>query len=266
MITGVLALVIGSALGSWPLGMFGGGLGLALGIIGLRRARLSGGSSPLAVGAITVSFFSVLVGLFALLAVVADSVEGRDEGARQTEEQSAARKEGPSDEAQVPSDGEPLFGVPFPAEQLNAEGPGLGDPATTLGLGETATINGFEVTVIAIDMDADALVVSATPGNPAPDGQYVLVTVSARNAVGKVRYPVLDLRVAYLAADDYIYDQFTCGAYPARPAEYVMGLQLDQSAEYEVCMDVPLGVIGEPRVVVYDPTSESGDAWMWSAH
>lgn len=258
MITGASSLIIGIPVSIGALGVVGGIVGIGLGIAGLRRAGTAGlGGKSLAAWGVTVSAIAVVAG-GALLATLGPSlVDGFARGVEQG----------------MPA-GQPADPVPYatsdgpaklPAEAMNPDGEWEDMPHFALQLGQDAIIGDYKVTVIAIELDADATMAAASPRNPPPFGQYVMATVSVAYRGVSEGTPLDDLMVSYPATDNYIYDETSCAAVTARPVSNVGTLALDETVEYDVCLDVYPESIGQPRVLVHDMTSESWDAKMWSA-
>lgn len=77
--------------------------------------------------------------------------------------------------------------------------------------------------------------------------------------------PLDDLIVSYPGTDNYLYDETTCGAVTTRPVMAVGTLAFDETAEYDVCLDVYPEAIGQLRVLVHDLTTEGWEAKLWSA-
>ncbi len=172
----------------------------------------------------------------------------------------------PADQPADPVPDEPSDGTAnLPAEAMNPDGEWEDMPHFALQLGQDAIIGDYKVTVIAIELDADAAMAAASPRNPPPYGQYVMATVSVTYRGTSEGTPLNDLIVSYPATDNYIYDETSCAAVTARPVMSVGTLALDETAEYDVCLDVYPEAIGQPRVLVHDLTTEGWEAKLWSA-
>ena len=242
LITGLLALTIGNAMSLGVLGVIGGVVGLALGIVGLLRARrLAVGSAGQAVGGIVASALAGVVGVAIAAVAIPDLMSD-------------------------PADGQDFAGSvnQAPAEWMNPDGEWAGMPRGSLALGQRATINDYSVAVVAIELDADDAIAAAHPRNSPPYGQFVMVTLAVSNRSVAARNPLDDLMASYPGTDNYIYDETSCGARTPRPVSEVGTLELDEAAEYDVCIDVPRYAIGAPRVLVHDLSSAYWDARMWA--
>ena len=121
------------------------------------------------------------------------------------------------------------------------------------------------MTVLGVNLDADDVVLPAFPGNPPPEGRYVLATVSVTNTGTELARPAMTLYHYYAGDDDLIYGSWTCQAWNARPLADVGPLDPGETAEYDICFDVPLHALGRPTLVIDDGTAADYTFTQWSA-
>ena len=251
LVTGLVSLVVGNAISFGVFGAIGGVVGIVLGVVGLRRARSMGLGSPRqAVAGVVVSAISVAVGVTFAAFAIPDLAAGPD------------ADQGPAD---LGGSEDPVPAQQAPAEWMNPGGEWAGMPLTSLALGQRTTINEYSVTVVAIELNADAIIAKAHPRNSPAYGQFVMATLSVSNRSVQDRNPLDDLMASYPGTDNYLYDETSCGALTPRPVSEVGALGLDESAEYDVCIDVPRYAIGGERVLVHDLSTTYWEARMWSA-
>jgi hypothetical protein len=268
LITGAAALVVGVPISLGTLGIVGGIVGVVLGIVGLRRVARDGfGSKGLAAGGIAVSVVAVLAGGALLSVLGLDAVRGFERGYEEAAAQALAddppADDGPTDG--FPTDDSPGEQTDIPLDQMNPDGEWLDMPTSALGLGEPATVGAYTVTVTAIDLSANRAVQDMHARNLAPFGRYVMATLSVTYRGMSEGNPLDDLIASYPGADDYIYDETSCTAVTKRPVAAVGTLEMDQTVEYDICLDVPIGAIDEPRILVHDIQDKWWPAKAWLA-
>lgn len=276
--TGLGALVVGLPFTVGVGAVVAGLVGLVLGVVALRRVRAgTGGGRAFAWWGIALSAIAT-VGGAALFAVTAeDAADAFAEGWEAGWEDPALQV--PADDGWTEdlydegwSDGydagfEDGYGGgsdPIPA-------PGTPDSVVDAAdvpqrpFGETGAVGVYSVTVLDVSLDADDVVVPAFPGNPPPEGRYVLATVSVTNTGSEPARPAMNLYHYYAGDDDLIYGDWTCGAWSPRPLADVGPLAPGETAEYDVCFDVPLHALGRPTLVVDDGTAAEYTFTQWSA-
>jgi hypothetical protein len=272
LITGAVALVLGAPISLGTLGIVGGLVGLVLGIVGLRRVARDGvGGKGLAIGGIAVSVVAVLAGGVLLTVLGPDFLRGFERGFERGWDQASTEAQGDATQAddELPADSPendaPDSTTGIPLDQMNPDGEWVDMPISALGLGEPATVGAYTVTITAIDLNASSAVMDTHRRNPLPYGRYVMATLSATYRGMSEGTPVDDLVASYPGADDYIYDETTCGAVTARPVAAIGSLDMGETVEYDICFDVPIAAIDEPRILVHDIQDERWAAKAWLA-
>jgi hypothetical protein len=263
-----VALVLGAPISVGTLGIVGGLVGLVLGIVGLRRVARDGvGRKGLAIGGIAVSVVAMVVGGVLLSVLGLNFLRGFERGWDQASAEAEGdapqgddEPTGGSPDNDSPNNESPSSTTDIPPDQMNPDGEWVDMPISALGLGEPATVGAYTVTVTAIDLNASSAVMDMHGRNPVPYGRYVLATLSVTYRGMSEGTPVDDLVASYPGADDYIYDETTCGAVTARPVAAIGSLDMDETVEYDICLDVPIAAIDEPRILVHDVQ----DTW-WAA-
>ncbi|TFV64548.1 DUF4190 domain-containing protein [Geodermatophilus sp. DF01-2] len=194
-------------------------VGLGLGIPALLRARRGthGGKGLAITGLVTsvVALVLVIATQF-LYAKVIDEVERSID-----EELNSA----PSDT--VTSDlAEPATG-------------GASDPAEVVPLGVPARIGDYQVTVDAVELDANASVAAADEFNEPPAGQYVLTQLTATYTGTGEGAPGWDLTAVFHGTDARQYSDADCMALLADDAMDAPTLNPGGTDTFQFCMDVP---------------------------
>jgi Domain of unknown function (DUF4190) len=137
------------------------------------------------------------------------------------------------------------------------------DPATeapadtaeesTVPLGAPAQIGDYEVTVDAVELNADAIVAGANDFNEPPAGQYVIAQLSVTYTGGEEGTPGWDLTAVFHGSDARQYSDGECSAVlPDDPME-APTLNTGGSDTFQFCMDVPAAAIQGGRLSI-EPT------------
>lgn len=274
LFTGLGSLVIGVPFTVGVGGILGGLVGLVLGVVALRRVRAgTGGGRASAWWGVALSVAASVagVGMFAALApeVAEEFQQGWDEAAAEAE--GADAPDGPSVDTAW-EDGydagyeDGYLGAREPAPAPGAEGSQV-DPADVPQhpFGEAATVGVYTVTVLAVSLDADDVVVAAFPGNIEPEGRYVMATVSVTNAGAEPARPATDLYHYYPGDDELLHGDWSCTAWTPRPLLDVGALAPGETAEYDVCFDVPTDALGSPMLVLDDARAPEYRLTQWNA-
>jgi hypothetical protein len=231
-------------------------VGLVLSIVGLTRT--AGGKRKgrgLAVAGIVVSVVMSL--LLAVVAVALVSLGNflADETGTTLEELA----EGFPTTEPLPT-GDPFTTDPLPSLEPLPSQPALPSGAL-LPLGEAAELDGFRVTVTAVDLEADAAVAAESPENLPPSGRYVLVSGTVENVSDVPQSVYFGLNVAYLSSAGGLHDEFSCFATVAGAARDAPELAPGESADVRWCLDVPVAEVGGGSVQVASVDSEATSAW-----
>ena len=96
----------------------------------------------------------------------------------------------------------------------------------------------------------------------------MLVTMSVTNTGPTATRPYMELMASVWGTDDLLYDEMTCEAFTPRPSIEAGVLQPGESAEVDVCMDVPEDALGatpaDVSVVVEGSGSDDVSAYRWT--
>lgn len=136
-------------------------------------------------------------------------------------------------------------------------------PATRLPLGEPATVGDYEVTVLAIDLDADEKIRGVVATNPAPVGRFVEITLMVRYSGEAVGRPADQLLASYVGADGAVYDERTCLAATEEPVYALRSLVPGESGTYRACIDVPVAAVVGGNALVEELSGTTPDAVLW---
>lgn len=216
-------------------------VGLALGIpalVSARRGKRSG--SGLAVAGVVLSVLA-LVGVFATQAFYSSVIEDVTDDLNS----SAA----PSAEDVVAAE-----------ESANAEA----DAAAVLGLGQSAQLTDYTVTVDSVTTNGNDIVAAENDFNSPPTGQYVLVGLTVTYDGAEEGDPWLDLSTEFVGTDARMYDSSSCSAVVPNEASDVPTLLAGGTASYQVCMDVPPTAIDGGQVKVSDSFSFEDVSATWA--
>ena len=273
LFTGLGALVIGAPFTLGVGGVVIGLGGLVLGVTALRRVRAgTGGGRAYAWWGVGLSVAASVAGAALFAALVPQAAEEFQQGWDSAAEPEPADAPNPSAVEDAWDDGydagyeDGYVGARYPLPAPGTEDSQV-DPADVVQrtLGEPATVGAYTVTVLAVSLDADDVVATAFPGNVEPEGRYVLATVSITNAGAEPVRPAADLYHYYPGDDDLLHGDWSCAAWTPRPLLDVGPLAPGESAEYDVCFDVPLHALGSPMLVLDDARATEYRLTQWSA-
>ncbi|MFB0840320.1 hypothetical protein ACETK3_20245 [Arthrobacter sp. E44] len=110
--------------------------------------------------------------------------------------------------------------------------------------------NEYQVQVLSVKLNATDEVVANNMFNKPPKGRYILVDLSVTYAGAKEGNPWIDLTPTFVGTDARQYDASSCGASLDNGAMNVPTLEKGGQANYQVCMDVPLGAIEGGKIFV----------------
>ncbi|WP_171027246.1 hypothetical protein [Pseudarthrobacter sp. NamB4] len=149
----------------------------------------------------------------------------------------------------ITSESGPPAGEASPS--ANPSEPDAGTANRPFPLGTTASMGpDYEVTVVAVKLDATAEVLAVNRFNGPPEGQYVLVQLQVRYVGVGEGNPWIDLSPTFVGSDARQYDAHECNAVLAQAAMEVPTLENGGKATYQVCMDVPVGATDGARIFV----------------
>ncbi|WP_165700140.1 DUF4352 domain-containing protein [Ornithinimicrobium ciconiae] len=132
-----------------------------------------------------------------------------------------------------------------------------------LGLGDTAQVGDYKVAVTEVLLDANDVVQQANEFNDDPEGQYVLVSMEVTYTGDDEGNPWLDLNVELAGSDARIYDSSSCWAVTPNSLMDVPTLTTGGTADFDVCFDVPVEALEDPRVRVEESFSFSDTRVIW---
>ncbi|MDN3905615.1 hypothetical protein [Arthrobacter sp. YD2] len=114
------------------------------------------------------------------------------------------------------------------------------EPVAESGAPEVGTaqqVADYNLTVTGVDTDATEELKSVAAFNEDPQGNYVLVDISAEYLGTGSGTPSEDLQIQFVAADGSEYGQ--CKALMAKPMHNVPAMANGDTAKFQTCMDVP---------------------------
>ncbi len=207
-------------------------VGLGLGIPALIRARRGthGGQGPAITGLVTSVVAIVLVILTQML-----FVKAIDEATQGLEEAIAESEVAPAEGAE-----------PVIEEDVDAT-------ADVVPLGVPVQIGDYEVTVDAVELNADATVAAANQFNEPPTGQYVIAQLSATYLGAEEGTPGWDLTAVFHGSDARQYSDSECMATLPDDAMDAPTLNSGGADTFQFCMDVPPAAIDGGQLSV-EPT------------
>ena len=214
-------------------------VGLGLGIPALLRARrgAAGGKGLAITGLVTSIVALVLVIVTQIFySAVIDEVE------RSLEEEMGSA----TTDAVAPELAEPVTeDEPAPT-------------ADVVPLGTAARIGDYQVTVDAVELDANASVAAANEFNEAPAGQYVVTQLTVTYTGTEEGMPGWDLSAVFHGADARQYSDAECTAVLADDAMEAPTLNPGGTDTFQFCMDVPPSAIPGGQLSV-EPTMSFDD-------
>jgi hypothetical protein len=233
----VAALVVGviSLLLAWIpvvniVSILGGIAALVLGVVALRRAKQgTGGGKGMAIGG------TVLGGVSLVAAIVVNVVVGIavDDAIKSVESAApSAAPVQPADDEQPASTQQPV----------DAQEPAAAS-GELLALGEAGEVGDYTITVTGLNLDANQAIAEASASNPAPSGQYVMADISVVYNGSEEGNAWMDLSYILAGSDSNEYDDGTCMAIEPNSVVNTPALAAGDSADYQVCLDVPAEAI-----------------------
>ncbi len=212
---------------------------LGLGIPALLRARRgTHGGKGMAITGLITSLVAIVVVILsqAFYASVIDEVE------RSLDEELGSI---------APAEGAPSDGAP---SQLAEIAPEEAAPVSeVVPLGVPAQVGDYQVTVDAVELDADASVAAANDFNEPPTGQYVLTQLTVTYTGTTEGMPGFELSAVIHGADSRQYSDSDCMAVLPDDAMDAPTLNPGGSDSFQFCMDVPPAALAGAQLSV-EPT------------
>lgn len=137
------------------------------------------------------------------------------------------------------------------------------DDSGELGLGGTATVGDYTVSVTEVELDATDTVKKAYAFNEAPEGQYVLASLAVTYTGDDRGDPWLDLSVQLAGSDSRIYDSSSCLAVTPNSPMDLPALATGGKGEFDICFDVPAEALDDPRIFVEESFSFGDTRATW---
>jgi hypothetical protein len=271
LVTGLVSLIVGIAISVGVLGVVGGLVGIGLGIGGLRKAKGGAPGKGMAVSGLIASVLAVVLGAVVFAAVADDFGdawnEGWEEGTGAVDSDNGESSDGNQAADQYDagwSDGYDAGYADATSDNDTRPAPDAAAIAGPFALGEATTVGTYQVAVTAIELDADAIIADASTDNYPPGGRYIQATLQVTNTGPTATRPMMELLASYWGTDDTLYDEWACNAFTPRPSMEVGLLQPGESAEYDVCIDMPADAIGDATLLVEDLRSTKFSASQWN--
>lgn len=158
---------------------------------------------------------------------------------------------------------EPTASVSDEADESEASDEGDEGAPGELALGERAEVGDYSVAVTEVQLDADDVMQEANEFNDPPSGQYVLLTLDVTYTGAEEGDPWLDLAAELAGSDARNYDESTCGSVAPNSAMDVPTLATGGKATYNVCFDVPVEALEDPRIYVEESFSFDDTRAAW---
>lgn len=215
-------------------------VGIGLGIPALLRARrgTSGGKGLAITGLVTsVVAIVVVIATQAFYAQVIDDVE------KSISDAAATGQSSPSEEAPIED----------------------GAAADVVPLGTPAQVGDYQVTVDALELNADAIIAGANEFNEPPAGQYVMAQLSVTYTGTEEGFPGMDLTAVFHGADNRQYSDADCMAVLPDDALDAPTLNPGGSDTFQFCMDVPPAAIDGGHFSIEPTMSLSSDERVFYA-
>jgi Domain of unknown function (DUF4190) len=215
-------------------------VGLGLGIPALIRARRGthNGSGMAITGLVTSVLAIVLVILTQML-----FVKAIDEVEKSVNESLAEVEAAPVDPG---------------AEEAVAE------TAAAVALGVPAQVGDYEVTVDAVELDANETVAGANDWNEPPTGQYVMAQLTVTYTGAEEGMPGFDLTAIFHGTDSRQYSDTECSAVLPDDAMDAPTLNSGGSDTFQFCMDVQPTAIQGGQLSI-EPTLSFADERVFYA-
>lgn len=138
------------------------------------------------------------------------------------------------------------------------------DPAQALGLGQSAGIGEYTVSVDAVNLEADKEIAAANPFNEKPEGQYVLVDLTTEFNGAEEGDPWIDLTVELVGSDSRIYSTTSSMAVTEHPATDVPTLTAGGEGSYQLAFDVPAAAVEDAKIRVTETLSFKDESGLWA--
>jgi hypothetical protein len=246
MVLGIIALLL-----SWVpivnnLAAVLGVIGLGLGIPALLRARRGthGGKGVAITGLVTSAVaIALVIATQAFYSAVIDEVERSID-----EELNSAPSDTATSDLAEPATGEETAPT-----------------AEVVPLGVPAQIADYQVTVDAVELDANASVAAATELNEAPAGQYVIAQLTVTYTGSEEGMPGWDLTSVFHGTDARQYSDADCMAVLADDALDAPTLNPGGTDTFQFCMDVPPAAIPGGQLSIEPTVSFDSDARVFFA-
>jgi len=215
------------------------GLGLGIPALVLARRGTHGGMGLAITGLVTSLLAIVLVIVTQLLFVKALDEVGAslDESVAETD---AAAVE-PDAEEEVP-----------PASE-------------TVPLGVPARVGDYDVTVDAVELNANATVAAANEFNEPPTGQYVVLQLTATYLGAEEGMPGWDLTAVFHGSDSRQYSDTDCSAVLPDDGADAATLNSGGSETFQFCLDIPPAAIEGGELSIEPTMTFESDAAVFYA-
>ncbi|SEK84603.1 hypothetical protein SAMN04515665_105215 [Blastococcus sp. DSM 46786] len=219
-------------------------VGLGLGIPALLRARRgTHGGTGMAITGLITSVLAVVV-VFATQAFYAEVIDGVQEELDRAGDEISAPPAG--DTAPVEAEGEPA--------------------AEAVPLGVPAQVGDYQVTVDAVELDGNATAAAGNQFNePATNGQYVVVQLTATYTGAEEGFPGMDLTAVVHGSDNRQYSDSECMAVLPDDAMNAPTLNPGGTDTFQFCMDVPPAALAGAELSVEPTISFDSDERVFYA-
>jgi hypothetical protein len=132
-------------------------------------------------------------------------------------------------------------------------------------LGVPAQVGDYEVTVDAVELDANATVAGANQFNEPPTGQYVILQLSATYLGADEGTPGWDLAAVFHGSDARQYTDSDCSAVLPDDAMEAPTLNTGGSDTFQFCLDVPPAAIEGGQLSIEPTMTFESDAAVFYA-
>ncbi|SFF80019.1 DUF4190 domain-containing protein [Blastococcus tunisiensis] len=131
-------------------------------------------------------------------------------------------------------------------------------------LGVPAQVGDYQVTLDAIELDANATVAAANQFNEPPTGQYVITQLTVTYVGAEEGMPAFDLTAVFHGTDSRQYSDSECSAVLPDDAMDAPTLNSGGSDTFQFCMDVPPAAIQGGQLSI-EPTLSFTDERVYYA-
>jgi hypothetical protein len=139
------------------------------------------------------------------------------------------------------------------------------ETSETVPLGVPARVGDYQVTVDAVELDANATVAAANEYNEPPTGQYVITQLTVTYVGAEDGTPGFDLTAIFHGTDSRQYSDFDCYATLPDDAMDAPTLNSGGSDTFQFCMDVPPAAIAGGQLSIEPTISFDDDARVYFA-